>query len=206
MARPKKADKEEMATVKIENAFWRLLETESYSDITVLRISQEAGTNRNSFYYHYRDIEDLAHKAFMNNAGEDVSKALLSVLMAALQKNTDDNVIDIDPAVLPHSERIMLCARSDSTFLNGMVRDLLQNIWFEYLSIDEALLSKTERLQTTFIFAGLVAVLGSSELRDSPLAMTAMSQTKIGRAVVNTLKSISRAQSIEMKIQHIVHN
>ena len=64
MARPKKSDKEEMATAKIEKAFWRLLETERYSDITVLRVSQESGVNRNSFYYHYRDIDDLAYTAF----------------------------------------------------------------------------------------------------------------------------------------------
>ena len=53
MARQKKSDWNERATVKIENAFWKLLETEHYADITVSRVCQESGTNRNSFYYHY---------------------------------------------------------------------------------------------------------------------------------------------------------
>ena len=51
MARPKKTNYSDFATVKIENAFWRLLEEEAFSDITVLRISQESGVNRNSFYH-----------------------------------------------------------------------------------------------------------------------------------------------------------
>ena len=77
MARPRKSDRDEMATVKIENAYWSLLETERYSDITVLRVSQEAGINRNSFYYHYKDINDLAYQAFMRNADNEVSRALI---------------------------------------------------------------------------------------------------------------------------------
>ena len=30
------------------------------------RISQTADTNRNSFYYHYDSLEDLARKAFQD--------------------------------------------------------------------------------------------------------------------------------------------
>ena len=105
MARPKKSDHDEIATVKIENAFWSLLETERYSDITVLRISQEAGINRNSFYYHYRDIDDLAYKAFMNNAGNEVSKTLISALLSSFQEDHSALVFDMSsfvPGVTRH--------------------------------------------------------------------------------------------------------
>ena len=77
MSRPPKTERDKMATVKIEKAFWSLLETEKYTDITVLRISQEAGINRNSFYYHYKDIDDLAYIAFMNNADNEISKTFI---------------------------------------------------------------------------------------------------------------------------------
>ena len=190
MARPKKADRDAMATVRIEDAFWKLLEEMSYSDITVLRISQESGTNRNSFYYHYKDIDDLARSAFINNIDEKASRVLFSALLPALG-NTDIPVPILGPELLPHSKRIMLCARSDSLFLNRLVKDLLKQVWFGALEIDGSGLSSEEQLQIDFIFSGLVSVLGSREVESTPLIMADLSQTEIGRASINTMKRIS---------------
>ena len=155
MARPRKAQEELKATVKIEGAFWRLLETQSFSEITVRLISQESGTNRNSFYYHYTDINDLAYKAFRNNANKEVTE------------------------------------RSDSPYLRQLVEELLKDIWFDALGIREDLLSESEKLQVGFIFAGLVATLGSREVRESPLQMLMLAQTEIGRTILSTLKGIA---------------
>ncbi len=192
MARPKKADRDEMATVKIENAFWSLLETERYSDITVLRVSQEAGTNRNSFYYHYSDINDLAQKAFMNNADNEVSRTLVAALLAAFRDDKPAPVFDM--SILPHSKRIMLCAASESPYLNRLVTDLLKTIWFKSMSINEEQLSPDERIQVRFVFAGLVSVLGSQEIKDNPLSMSTLSQTGIGKAIMSTMKDIAVRQ------------
>lgn len=192
MPRPKKSERDEMATVKIENAFWSLLETERYSDITVLRISQEAGTNRNSFYYHYKDIDNLAYKAFMSNAGNDVSKTLITALLSAFQEGHSALVFDM--SILPHTKRIMLCAGSDSPYLNRLVNDLLKTIWFDSMSIKEESLSVDEKIQVCFIFAGLVAVLGSQETKDNPLSMSTLSQAEIGKAIISTMKKIASRQ------------
>ena len=192
MARPRKTDRDEMATVKIENAFWSLLETERYSDITVLRVSQEAGINRNSFYYHYRDIDDLAQKAFMNNADNEVSKTLVSALLSAFQEGKTALVFDL--SILPYSKRIMLCARSDSPYLNQLVNNLLKTVWFDSLSIKEELMSEDEMLQSRFISAGLVSVLGSQEIKNNPLAMSTLSQTEIGKVIIATMKNIALRQ------------
>lgn len=192
MPRPRKSERDEMATVKIENAFWSLLETERYSDITVLRISQEAGTNRNSFYYHYKDIDDLAYQAFMNNASNEVSKTLVSALLSAFREGQSAPVFDM--SVLPHSKRIMLCARSDSPYLNQLVNDLLKTIWFDSMSIKLELLSADEKLQVCFISAGLVAVLGSQEIKNNPLFMSALCQSEIGKAIISTMKNIAIRQ------------
>lgn len=192
MARPKKADRDEMATVKIENAFWSLLETERYSDITVLRVSQEAGINRNSFYYHYSDIDDLAQKAFINNANNEVSKTLISALLSAFQEGHSALVFDM--SILHNTKRIMLCAGSDSPYLNQLVNDLLKTVWFDSLSIDEDLLSAEEKIQVRYIFAGLVAVLGSQEMKNDPLSMSTLSQTEIGQAMISTMQKIASRQ------------
>lgn len=192
MARPKKSEKDEMATVKIENAFWSLLETEKYSDITVLRITQEAGINRNSFYYHYKDIDDLAYKAFKNNADNEVSRILISTLLSSFRDNYTAPVFDM--SILPYSRRVMLCAGSDSPYLVQLVKDLLIDVWFDSMSIKEELLSEDERMQIRFITAGIVAVLGSNEVKDNPMFMSVLSQTEIGKAIISTMKEISKRQ------------
>ena len=194
MARPKKANREDMATVKIENAFWKLLETEQYAAITVLRICQESNINRNSFYYHYKDIDDLAYTAFKNNADANVSGALLSTLLSSFQDNPRQTVTDFDPMILPRSKRIMLCASSDSVFLNRLVRDLLKQNWFEALAIDESLLTVIDALQIDFIFSGLTTVLGSPEIKASPFLMPELARMEIGKAAIATMKSISDKQ------------
>lgn len=194
MARPKKANTEESAVHRIENAFWKLIETESYSDITVLRISQESGTNRNSFYYHYRDIDDLAYQAFRRNADREVSGALLTTLLASMQKEGQSADGVFDPTILPSTKRIMLCAGSDSVFLRHMVRDLLKERWLEMLSIAEDRLTPLERLQMDFIFSGLTDVLSHPEVMASPQTMFRLSQTDLGIAMITAMKSISAKQ------------
>lgn len=195
MARPRKSDRDEMATVKIENAFWSLLETERYSDITVLRVSQEAGINRNSFYYHYKDIDDLAYKAFAGNADNEVSRTLISALLSSFQEGRSTLVFDM--SILPHTKRIMLCAGSDSPYLNRLVNDLMKKEWFNSMSIKEELLSTDERMQMRFISAGMAAVLGSQEMRENPLSMSILSQTEIGKAMISTMKRIAARQKTE---------
>lgn len=45
-------------------AFFRLLEQKPLSKITVKSIVEECGINRNTFYYHYKDIYDLVDDIF----------------------------------------------------------------------------------------------------------------------------------------------
>lgn len=44
----------------ISDAFWQILEEKPYSKITVQNIVEYCQVNRNTFYYHFRDIPDLA--------------------------------------------------------------------------------------------------------------------------------------------------
>lgn len=191
MARPRKDDAGASAAARIEAAFWRLLEEVGYDGMTVRRIAQESGVNRNSFYYHYESLEDLAVKAFRNNAEAEESKALVAMLIGAF-----DGYIP-SGAVLPRARRVMLCARSESPFIRRMVVELLRDEWFATLSIDADRLSVDERVQSQFIFSGLAAVLGGHEAADMPLALPRLADSSLGKAAIDTLKAMSAAQ-VEM--------
>lgn len=47
----------------MEQAFWELLEEMPYSRISVLEVARWAGVNRNAFYYHFANLEELATAA-----------------------------------------------------------------------------------------------------------------------------------------------
>lgn len=192
MPRPRKDDPQSAAPAKIEAAFWQLLEKVGYPEITVRRISQESGTNRNSFYYHYDGLEDLARKAFMNNA--EIARPLILSLIAGLQGGVAQQ-LQLDEEVVVHAQRVMLCARSESPFLRRLVNELLRDTWFEELGVDAGRLSPEESMQVEFIFGGLVAVLGGPEVEESPLIMPALANSDMGRVAVKTLKGIAEAQA-----------
>ncbi|MTB64153.1 TetR family transcriptional regulator [Streptococcus sp. zg-86] len=195
MARPRKTEYANGAVVKIENAFWKLLETEKYTDITVLRIAQDSGVNRNSFYYHYKDMDDLAYQAFKNNTRNDASRMMISSILTVLTLQDDEKNSDIDMSILPNSRRIMLCARSESTYLKQLVNDFLKEIWLDSFSINEDRLTTEEKIQLDFIFAGIVTTLGSQEIEDNPLLMLKLVSSEIGKSMLLTMKKISVAQN-----------
>ncbi|GGE32219.1 TetR/AcrR family transcriptional regulator [Streptococcus himalayensis] len=195
MARPRKTEYANRAVVKIENAFWKLLETEKYTDITVLRIAQDSGVNRNSFYYHYKDMDDLAYQAFKNNTRNDASRMMISSILTVLTLQDDEKDSDIDMSILPNSRRIMLCARSESTYLKQLVNDFLKEIWLDSFSINEDRLTTEEKIQLDFIFAGIVTTLGSQEIEDNPLLMLKLVSSEIGKSMLLTMKKISVAQN-----------
>ena len=44
----------------MSDVFWQILEEKPYSKITVQNIVDCCQVNRNTFYYHFKDIPDLA--------------------------------------------------------------------------------------------------------------------------------------------------
>lgn len=59
MARPRKSAELIDARQRMQNAFWQLLEENQLREITVGTITAQAECNRGTFYYHFRDLDDL---------------------------------------------------------------------------------------------------------------------------------------------------
>ena len=52
----------------IKESFWKLLNEQPLTQISVRKIVEECGINRNSFYYHYQDIPSLIEEIVMDAA------------------------------------------------------------------------------------------------------------------------------------------
>lgn len=58
----------------IKASFWKLLNEQPLSKITVRSIVEDCGINRNSFYYHYQDIPSLIEEIFTESADALIQK------------------------------------------------------------------------------------------------------------------------------------
>lgn len=190
MARPKVTNINDLAVTKIEKTFWELLEIKDFSQITVLEITKQSGVNRNSFYYHYEDINDLASIAFKRKAQSIIEEIRNPLICAADNPNYTPEPTHI-LNTLQESKYIILCARSDSKFITKMVQNLLQEIWFDSFKIQKTSLTAEELLQANFIFAGVVSTLGTDEIQDNPMLMLELAKSPIWKAAVSTIRNFS---------------
>ena len=66
MPRPRRDSEILPAKERLENAFWELLSEREYRKITVTDIVRTADVNRNSFYYHFAGLPELADSAILH--------------------------------------------------------------------------------------------------------------------------------------------
>lgn len=60
----------------IIDAFWQLLEEKPYNKITVQSIVERCQVNRNTFYYHFRDIPSLTEHSIKDWTERVIKKQL----------------------------------------------------------------------------------------------------------------------------------
>ena len=81
MARPKYEHDEQTAKDRIVEAFWRMVEDGPYEKIGVRGLVRESGVNKNTFYYHFEGIGDLARQA----TRDVLEPALLLEMLSMMQ-------------------------------------------------------------------------------------------------------------------------
>ena len=79
----------------IENSFLKLLNQKPLKQITVRDIVEDCGINRNTFYYHFRDLPDLvesilmqdSHNLLLEHKDLDNVEDCLNVIIETFQQN-----------------------------------------------------------------------------------------------------------------------
>lgn len=187
MGRPRKAT-DLVATTKIENAFWYLLETEDYSRITVQKLADAAEVNRNAVYYHYENIDDVAKKAFINFLHTDTVEQFVNLLFNGMR---NEQKSEVGAEFVQGVRKLQLCSGSNSIYLNQLLKTAIRDNMFRIMNIDETKLDEIEKLSVEFTLSGIVALLGSKEVMDNPLLMLKMPETDIGKAALGELRRLS---------------
>ncbi len=188
MSRPRQLGYEDSAKHKIESAFWSVLEKDGFHAVTMLRLAQEAGLNRNTVYYHFRNVQEVAAFAFGNVFTGGASEMFMELVISG--KGLPSEAAG-DAALLSAIRKVHLFARSGFPLLTAILKETLKETWYSKVGIPRENLGAMDEIQIEYILSGLISVIGRDTfMYDLPL-LKDLPQTLIGRAAIETLKSIA---------------
>lgn len=160
MSRPRHDSKQLPATTRMENAFWQLLEERDYAKITVTDIVNLANVNRNSFYYHYCKLDNLAETAIRHTVEEinrvlpeftiDPAKAWNGIMMQLI--GVPSNRVYLDHIALTVSQH-------SSPSLIFVVHDAIRDGFISWQHLDRNI-SVNQNVLLEFSVGGLLAIAG----------------------------------------------
>lgn len=156
MGRPRN-DGGPTAPQRLEAAFFDLLSATPYQDVTISALVREAGVNRNSFYYHYTDLDDLARGATDNVVLSEIAHLIASGLTPASEQVDQLSRV---PGMAERVRRMLILTGSHSTArLRGIVREAVQDIWLAEFGLEREDLEPQEEAALDFIAGGAMALL-----------------------------------------------
>lgn len=194
MPRPRQSSYAESAAGRIEAAFWRILEQDGFEAVTIARLAQESGCNRNTVYYHFCNIQELVQAAFRHSFPESESRLFAEMLLS-------DKEIAPSPAesaqLYEHLRKFHLFAKSGAPLLISILQDALRQTWFALLGIEASRVSPTDRLQVQYLLGGFISLIASRDVMRDFSLLKAFPHTSIGQAALRTLQQIAARQRTE---------
>ena len=194
MARPRKDAPGPTALERMREAFWELLEEKPYSAITVKLITQRAGVNHNTFYYHFQNIDEMAVQLFEDNIPTRLIEVMVGVSMG---KPIDVQLIAQEPGIEMHYQRVRAVVRSGSLDLAKRSRDRLIGHWLQRANLVSENLSRADRARIDYIWGGITAVISSD---DAPTVESYLEllQTGIADAVGGLVRRIGEEHGMNL--------
>lgn len=157
----------------IAAAFRQLLDTTSFDRITVTAIASQCGINRQTFYYHFRDIYDLVGwivedrvVAILGTDTYSVSNNGVRIIEASLLALKDEQEL---VSRLAHSTDPILINHIMQTHLISVIEDVLKQI-----CQGSELAEEDKRLITTFFVGGYLNTIYdwiTNGMRDDPVSL-----------------------------------
>ncbi len=186
MGRPRKDQAGPSAVERIGEAFWGLLEEQSYQSITVKQLTQRAGVNPNTFYYHFENIDDMAVRLLEEN----IPTRLIDVVVeVSLGGSLDLDVVKSEPGIEERYRRARMVMRSGLFGLAARGRNRITEYWLERIGVSVEELSPADRARVGFIWGGITSVAASDEA-EALEDYLALLQSGIGDAVASLIRHI----------------
>lgn len=155
MARPKYHEGDDTARDKLEAAFWDALGETAYEDISVVGLCKAAGVNKNTFYYHFHDIDELARSA----AESIIETRYIYTAIEAVRGNARVLGDLPEEEIAARLDRVCLLADDKAPAqLRRMLHDAVLGLWETELGVNVASLDLRDRISLEFVLAGFLGV------------------------------------------------
>lgn len=189
MARPRK--NATGARDRIETTFWEMLAEKPLSEITVGTLSKRAGVNHNTFYYHFRSLEDLGCRAIDRLAADaPIEIALDTFLNHGI---TARELLEKTPSALPTAARASLVAHSGSTALVAHLRTAVRNRWLTVLGVAPGASNPELEFLLTFLIGGMLTTLGEYGAKGLEEQLPSMLDSGLGSTLVQILTRLGKS-------------
>lgn len=155
MARPRYGKEEETARAKLVRAFWELLAEMSYERIGARSVAARAGLNKNTFYYHFENMEALAREAMDGVLVKEIPAAIMAGINGS--RGTADNAaVGISQDKVAH---LAILLSPNGKALQPKLSDVIADTWIEMLEERNVPLDKDNLIMLRFASGGLVNIL-----------------------------------------------
>lgn len=188
MARPKFREGEPTARQRMEDAFWDMLGDMPYHKMTSREICNRASVSHNAFYYHFDNLDEMAHSLLDGLFVQELPYALLAMVDSGFGRSEDIKRI---PDLPQRLSKMRLLVRSGSPELVNLVSDMVREAWLQTIKADESALTQEDRIDLTFIIGGIMTLLGSEIIPSKSAALTSFAEREVGQGVMKTMVRLS---------------
>ena len=169
MPRPKKDSAVPGARERLVTVYIDLMER-SQKAPSVSDIAKAASCNRDTFYYHFKGIEDISQAAMETLMPKEVADALVAYLFGDAEHVTLNSRL-----ARRAQETYALIARHAE--LKPYAQARLKELWTGRLNLPQSGISKRRSLLLEFVSCGTVETLTSNARDESPLPINACMET-----------------------------
>ncbi len=161
MGRPRRTDGPP-ADERIEDAFFAALREMPFQRITISGIVERAGVNRNSFYYHYADLEDLSRSAVGALFVHEIPQLLAQGLLPTSEEFEELITSRLSPERV--GALLAVIGGNSTPELRGILRDAVVDAWLDTFELTRADLDAETSSTTRFVLGGMFELVSSVQV------------------------------------------
>lgn len=194
MPRPPKNQEGPCAIERLEEAFWEILAEKPYGKVSIGDVSRRARVNKNTLYYHYDGLRDLAERAIDNALPREFARMILAG--NGLGDLCEDEIAG-NADLRRRLDRVRLAAGPHgSCELAAMLKSRILRVWLGIFGIEEENLSREAELSIRFVLGGMMELLGEDRFFEGAESLPqAILRSSVMRSTAESAIALLRSEA-----------
>lgn len=161
MGRPRYSKDDDTAQDRLKHMFWEQLKETPYEKMTARNVAAAAGVNKNTLYYHYNSLDDLARDAVSEVLDPRFVSMLAHVIKAeAACEPAAESLPPLTGELATIADRVCIIASSrGADDFRDILKDAVGHAWGDAFGFEVERLSQQDRLTYEFALGGFVSLL-----------------------------------------------